>query len=218
MKLNKPANQLNRRNFIQPFGIAASGLVILPASGCGKRITNRSSKNNIPFNPTPHNFRNEPVCLMVPPPEPDGTFIVRLGDIEIPYQVEGINGKKQIWVCSDFASGEKQQFEVVQGNPPEMKKKSDGVRIGDDTIVFNGNQLGSTEVSEVVRISRSGKKILSLSGNEIDLDRWQGEVGLLVPDASDPFGEIQIGWQNKGQGTTSGHHNYNVKEELNFAD
>jgi len=64
------------------------------------------------------------------------------------------------------------------------------VQVGNDVIVFKGNHVNSAESSEVVSISRSGKKLLRLSGNEIDLDRWQGEVGLFVPDAGYPFGNI----------------------------
>jgi hypothetical protein len=31
---------------------------------------------------------------------------------------------------------------------------------------------------------------LTLTGNDIDMDRDQGDVGLFVPDAGYPFGEI----------------------------
>jgi hypothetical protein len=73
---------------------------------------------------------------------------------------------------------------------PVMKEISGGVQVGNDVIVFKGNQPDSAESSDVVSISRSGEKLLSLSGNEIDLDRSQGEVGLFVPDAGYPFGDI----------------------------
>ena len=123
MKLPKPTNQLNRRNFIRSLGIAASGLAILPTSGCGSGLFNQGSKNNFIFNPTPHNFKNEPVRLKVAPPWPSESFIVRQGNDEIPYQVEVVNGEKQIWVCADFATGTQQQFEVVHGNPMPLQKK-----------------------------------------------------------------------------------------------
>ena len=35
-----------------------------------------------------------------------------------------------------------------------------------------------------------GKEVLSLDGREIDLDRSQGDIGLFVPDAGYPFGDI----------------------------
>ena len=73
-------------------------------------------------------------------------------------------------------------------NSPQMKEIPAGVHVGNDEIVFKGNQPESSKISEVVSISRSGKILLSLSGNEIDFDRWQGEVGLFVPDTGYPFG------------------------------
>jgi len=80
---------------------------------------------------------------------------------------------------------------MYPGNtPPEMKEIPGGVQVGNDSIVFEANQLFPAESSEVASIRRSGTKLLSLSGNDIDLDRWQGEVGLFVPDAGYPFGEI----------------------------
>jgi hypothetical protein len=80
---------------------------------------------------------------------------------------------------------------MYPGNtPPEMKEIPGGVQVGNDTIVFKGNQPDSKQSSDVVSISRLGEKLLSLSGNDIDLDRWQGEVGLFVPDAGYPFGDI----------------------------
>ena len=41
-----------------------------------------------------------------------------------------------------------------------------------------------------VSVTRGGKKVLTLSGRDIDMDRSQGEIGLFVPDAGYPFGEI----------------------------
>jgi len=75
-------------------------------------------------------------------------------------------------------------------NPPEMKEIPGGVQVGDHQIVFNGNQPDSFSLSEVISIGKTGKKLLSLSGSEMDLNRWQGEVGLFVPDAGYPFGDI----------------------------
>jgi hypothetical protein len=71
-----------------------------------------------------------------------------------------------------------------------IKEVPGGVQIGEDRIVFNGKWPDSDESSELINITRSGKKLLALSGKEIDSDRWQGEIGLFVPDAGYPFGEI----------------------------
>ena len=39
-------------------------------------------------------------------------------------------------------------------------------------------------------VSRSGKVVTRLTGRDINMDRSQGEIGLFVPDAGYPFGEI----------------------------
>jgi hypothetical protein len=71
-----------------------------------------------------------------------------------------------------------------------IKEVPGGVQVGEDRIVFKGTWPDSDESSELISITRSGKKLLALSGKEIDSDRWQGEIGLFVPDAGYPFGEI----------------------------
>ena len=42
----------------------------------------------------------------------------------------------------------------------------------------------------LVTVSSNGRKVTSLTGRDIDLNRSQGDVGLFVPDAGYPFGEI----------------------------
>jgi hypothetical protein len=80
---------------------------------------------------------------------------------------------------------------MYPGNtPPEMKELPGGVQVGNDSIVFGANQKDSADSAEMVSIRRSGSQQLTLSGNEIDVNRWQGEVGLFVPDAGYPFGDI----------------------------
>jgi hypothetical protein len=75
-------------------------------------------------------------------------------------------------------------------HPPEMKIVNGGVQVGDDRLIFNGNKSDFEDSGEIVRVTRSGKIILSLNGNEMDPDRPQGEIGLFVPDAGYPFGDI----------------------------
>jgi hypothetical protein len=75
-------------------------------------------------------------------------------------------------------------------HPPEMKNIPGGVQVGDDRLVFSGDQHDFEGSSEVVLVTRSGKRILSLNSKEIDPDRSQGEIGLFVPDAGYPFGDI----------------------------
>ena len=123
MKLTKSVNLVNRRNFIRSMGIAGSGLSVLPLTVCGFRLTNPDQKHNILFNPTPHSFYNEPVRLKAPPPGPAGTFMVKQGDREIPYQVEEEEGEKHIWIGADLPSGSQQDFSVTKGIPVRFRKR-----------------------------------------------------------------------------------------------
>ncbi|MDP3913824.1 MAG: hypothetical protein Q8R96_08815 [Bacteroidota bacterium] len=123
MKLTQPTNQLSRRNFIRAAGLAATGFALLPSSVFGFRNNNFSPEENVIFNPTPHSFKSEPVRLKMPFPNSSASFLVRKDGEEIPYQVEEINGKKQIWIGGDFAPGVSNQFEVVPGTPKSFPKK-----------------------------------------------------------------------------------------------
>ncbi|RMD83388.1 MAG: hypothetical protein D6820_02395, partial [Lentisphaerae bacterium] len=72
---------------------------------------------------------------------------------------------------------------------PRVIPMANGLRIGEDEIRFAGNidqQPGLTYVA----VLRRGKTLLTLGGNEIDLNRPQGEIGLFIPDAGYPFGPI----------------------------
>jgi len=73
---------------------------------------------------------------------------------------------------------------------PTMKEVPGGVQVGDDVIVFAGMESEVEKISTVVEVSRAGRNLLSLQGKEIDFNRSQGEIGLFVPDAGYPFGEI----------------------------
>jgi len=73
---------------------------------------------------------------------------------------------------------------------PTMKEVPGGVQVGDDVIVFAGRESEVEKISPVVEVSRAGRNLLSLQGKEIDFNRSQGEIGLFVPDAGYPFGEI----------------------------
>lgn len=93
--------------------------------------------------------------------------------------------------------GESGQFITVlyPGRAPAVAASSAGVRLGDDEIAFG----------EGVTVSRGGNVVLTLSGAEIELDRPQGDIGLFVPDAGYPFGEIpewllhQRAWRSRAQ-------------------
>ena len=46
------------------------------------------------------------------------------------------------------------------------------------------------DAAAFVTVSKDNRTVASLSGRDIDLNRSQGEIGLFVPDAGYPFGEI----------------------------
>jgi hypothetical protein len=70
-----------------------------------------------------------------------------------------------------------------------MEAIEDGVRVGDDDITFTGD-VDDDDATTYVTVRRGGKVIAQLTGRDIDMDRSQGEIGLFVPDAGYPFGQI----------------------------
>lgn len=86
------------------------------------------------------------------------------------------------------AAGEYITVLVPGGSMPDWESVPGGVRVGEDTIVFGGgidDEHGTTYVTATTR-----GETLMLTGADIDMDRDQGDVGLFVPDAGYPFGEI----------------------------
>lgn len=88
--------------------------------------------------------------------------------------------------------GETGQFITVlyPGKLPTTAAIPGGVKVGDDEITFAGDQPSAGDSAMHLSVIRGGKPLLSLDGKGIDLDRSQGEIGLFVPDAGYPFGEI----------------------------
>jgi hypothetical protein len=80
---------------------------------------------------------------------------------------------------------------LYPGRAPELVPLPNGVRLGTDEVVFGG-ELAAAGETLLVSVRRGGRELLRLVGNEIDLERFQGEVGLFVPDAGYPFGEIPV--------------------------
>jgi hypothetical protein len=79
---------------------------------------------------------------------------------------------------------------LYPGPLPPVGRVSDGVRVGDDEVRFGGDFPRVDKTTVCVRVTRAGREILRLTGDEVDLDRSQGHIGLFVPDAGYPFGEI----------------------------
>ena len=123
METVKLSCQLSRRTFVHILGVAVSGFVLIPSSGSGFNSKRLVSTDNTLNNPTPYDYRNELIRLKTPVSGIDGSFVVIKGNIEIPYQIEEINGERQIWICTDFAPGSNQTFDVVAGHPKPFPKK-----------------------------------------------------------------------------------------------
>ena len=72
---------------------------------------------------------------------------------------------------------------------PEPAAIPNGVRVGNAIVTFGGG-IDDDDATTYVNVQVKGKELLMLGGRDIDLNRSQGEVGLFVPDAGYPFGEI----------------------------
>jgi hypothetical protein len=69
------------------------------------------------INPTGRACKDEILRLGVPPTGPAGSFVVKLGDAEVPYLIDERDGKPEIWIRADFAPGERKKIQVAPGKP-----------------------------------------------------------------------------------------------------
>lgn len=79
---------------------------------------------------------------------------------------------------------------LYPGKPAAMSAIPGGVKVGNDEIVFAGDQPTAGDAIKHVTMKRGGAEVASLVGDAIDMNRSQGDIGLFVPDAGYPFGEI----------------------------
>lgn len=79
---------------------------------------------------------------------------------------------------------------LYSGEAPSITTLKDGVKIGNDSIQFGKDQATTGDETLHVTVTRDGQDVLRLSGKELDLDRSQGNIGLFIPDAGYPFGDI----------------------------
>jgi hypothetical protein len=71
---------------------------------------------------------------------------------------------------------------------PAIAAVEGGVKVGEDVITFAGGIDDNDGVAYVT--ARAAGASFDLTGKDIDMDRFQGDIGLFVPDAGYPFGEI----------------------------
>jgi len=103
------------------------------------------------------------------------------------------NGKREATQGARLTmKAERGQFVTVlyPGKTPVMRAVPGGVRVGDDEITFAGNEPSPGDVAPCVTVKRGNAITMTLNGKEVDLDRSQGDIGLFVPDAGYPFGDI----------------------------
>jgi hypothetical protein len=74
-------------------------------------------------------------------------------------------------------------------NPPAMQAIEGGVKVGTDEIVFAGG-IDDIDATAYATVRRGTQALATLTGKQIDMDRSQGKIGLFVPDAGYPFGDI----------------------------
>jgi hypothetical protein len=79
---------------------------------------------------------------------------------------------------------------LYPGTAPAITTIPGGVKVGDDEITFSCDEPAAGDASTYVTVKRGEQAAVMLAGKDLDLDRSQGEVGLFVPDAGYPFGEI----------------------------
>lgn len=96
---------------------------------------------------------------------------------------------KGVRLATAGAEGEFITVLYPSAKPPAIEPIEGGVRVGSDEITFGG-AIDDENQTVYVAVRRGGRQLLALTGQQIDLDRSQGEVGLFVPDAGYPFGEI----------------------------
>jgi hypothetical protein len=101
----------------------------------------------------------------------------------------GLEATRGVRLSQTATSGQFITVLYPSSEPPAVETVAAGVRIGSDVVTFGGG-LDDAEASVYVTVERAGKPVLTLTGRDIDMDRSQGDIGLFVPDAGYPFGEI----------------------------
>jgi hypothetical protein len=78
---------------------------------------------------------------------------------------------------------------LVSGPAAGVEVVPGGVQVDGFEVLFAGG-LDAGPNDAVVTVRKAGCNDLSVTGREIDGNRFQGDIGLFVPDAGYPFGEI----------------------------
>jgi len=74
-------------------------------------------------------------------------------------------------------------------DPPPIEVTDGGVRVAEFEVTFAGG-IDDEPGTAYVTVTRDGKVLARLTGEDVNLERPQGEIGLFVPDAGYPFGVV----------------------------
>jgi hypothetical protein len=72
---------------------------------------------------------------------------------------------------------------------PDTEAIEGGVKVGDYRVTFAGG-IDDVDGTIYVRVTGGDKQLLTVTGEDVDMDRSQGRIGLIVPDTGYPFGRI----------------------------
>ncbi len=78
---------------------------------------------------------------------------------------------------------------LYPGTLPAISPLPHGVKVGSDEIVFGGTEPVDGGDTVYANVKVGGKDAVAIIGNDVDLNRFQGDIGLFIPDAGYPFGE-----------------------------
>src|SRR4051812_41853817 len=93
------------------------------------------------LNPTKRAYKDELIRLQKPVAPGDGAspFVVTQDGAEIPYQVERIDGKDWVWICSNFDPNSSHKYAIAPGKPKPAAPRVTLRREGHDYLLENGN-------------------------------------------------------------------------------
>ncbi len=121
---------------------------------------------------------------------------------------------KGIRLTQSGASGSFVTVLYPGSDAPSMERIENGVRVGETEVVFEGGIDAEAE-TKYISVRKKGKVLLTLTGDDIDMNRFQGEVGLFIPDAGYPFGTVPD-WLIKQRSNVPPWAPSWVKEERRF--
>ena len=118
-----------------------------------------------------------------------GTFwdIAAMGEVEKGKDVPGRQMEGEL--TGTFTKDALPPMSIFDGEwqPPAVEALPGGVRVGSTEVLFSGG-IDDGDAATCVTVKRDGKDVLAVTGQDLDMNRSQGDIGIFVPDAGYPFG------------------------------